>query len=482
MAKRIIMKIFHSTAEFYPFIKAGGLSDMISSLSKEQAKKHQVHVAIPYIRSLLETPKFSGKEFKCIHPNSVIGSESSILLQNSQFLHAIWEGVNLYFFKSSLFENLDRIYENPDEHFRFALFSYACFHLSLELGCDIFHAHDWHAALGTYFHSSSQFQMKTVFTIHNLAYQGDHPEWLCGFLKGEPFYLNLDILKHNGKINYLKGAISVSNKVTTVSPGYRDEVLSEPAGCGLSYNLRSRGEDFVGILNGIDTDIWNPETDKYLVKNYSIHNFIEGKKANKIALYQKISRDINLDRPLVGLIGRLTWQKGYETFLASYRNKWHHPFFYIFLGAGDPHLESELYYQSHHAQERLFFWRGYDEELAHLIEAASDFFLMPSLFEPCGLNQMYSQVYGTIPIVSRVGGLKNTVIEDPYYEENSTGFVFEPGLSHSLDYALDRVNTLYHSKERFYKMQERIMKKDWSWKTRMLEYDKLYENILNRGN
>jgi len=469
------MKIFHSAAEFFPFIKMGGLSDMLSSLSKEQAKDHTVYVAIPLLKNLQEIPEFTGVEYPCIDRSAVTGSPASLHLKDSRFREAIWQGVHLCFFESPVFGDLERIYENSDEHYRFAIFSYACFHLSLLIGAEIFHAHDWHAALGCYFHSSSSFDMKTVFTIHNLAYQGDHPEWMCGFLKGAPFYLNLDILRHNGKINYLKGAISVSHKITTVSPGYRNEILTEPSGCGLSYNLRSRGEDFLGILNGIDTNLWNPATDPYLAKNYTSDSFEEGKLENKKFLYTKMSRDLHLNRPLIGLIGRLTWQKGYETFLASFKNKWYLPFFYVFLGSGDPKLEEELHYYSHHAQERLFFWKGYNEELSHLIEAASDFFLMPSVFEPCGLNQMYSHAYGTIPIVSRVGGLKDTVLEDPYYQDNSTGIVFEPGLSHSLDYALDRANTLYQDKLRFQSMQKKVMSLDWSWKSRVKEYYKLYE-------
>lgn len=472
------MKLFHATAEYYPYIKMGGLSDMLSSLSKEQSKKHKTFVALPLVKNLKKKPSFTGNSYSCIHPEAVLGSESSFILQDSRFLEAKEGDVLLYFFDSPLFRDLDRIYENPDEHYRFALFSYACFHLSLVLGADVFHAHDWHTALGTYFHASSVDGLPTVFTIHNLAYQGDHPEWLCGFLKGEPFYLNLDLLKHAGKLNYLKGAVSVATKITTVSPGYRNEVLSEPQGCGLSFNLRARGEDFSGILNGVDPMEWNPEFDNRIHRKYSVSDIERGKLENKKSLFKEIGRDIDPTRPLVGLIGRLTWQKGYETFLASFRNKWYHPFFFVFLGSGDIRMEGELFHFSHYAQERLFFLKGYDEDFARKIEAASDFFIMPSLFEPCGLNQMYSQNYGTIPIVSRVGGLKDTVVEDPYREENTTGLLFEPGASHSLDFALDRANTLYQDKPKFRALRERIMKLDWSWESRVEEYYSIYNGII----
>lgn len=473
------MKIFHCSAELYPYIKMGGLSDMLASLAKEQAKENEVAVAIPLIAGLKTPAKFTGKTYPCIHPNAVVGSESSYILRDSVFREAVLGEVTVFFFDSPLFRDLERIYENPDEHYRFALFSYACFVRSLDWKADIVHAHDWHTALNCYFHDASVDGLPTVFTIHNLAYQGDHPEWLCGFLKGEPFYLNTDLLRHAGKINYMKGAISVADRVTTVSPGYRDEVLWEPQGCGLSYNLRQRGSHFQGILNGLDAEEWNPQSDKHIAKHYNIHTYESGKLANKQALYERLGRKIDPSRPVVGLIGRLTGQKGYETFLSSFRNKWYHPFFYIFLGSGDIRLEGELFHYSHHAQDRIFFEKGYNEGLAHLIEAASDFFLMPSLFEPCGLNQMYSQAYGSIPIVSRVGGLKDTVKEDPYNEENSTGLLFEPGLSHSLDFALDRAWTLYQNKSRLEGYRKRIMSLDWTWKNRVEEYYSLYGEILD---
>ncbi|MCC5813189.1 MAG: glycogen synthase [Leptospira sp.] len=474
------MKILHATAEFYPYIKMGGLSDMLSSVTKEQSKTHETSVALPLIANLKKEPKFTGRVFSCIDLKSIIGSDSSKILSTSRFLEAEEGNVKLYFFDSPLFRDLPKIYENSDEHFRFALFSYACFHLSLLLKVDVFHAHDWHTALGVYFHDSSVDGLPTVFTIHNLAYQGDHPEWLCGFLKGEPFYLNIDLLKHAGKLNFLKGAVSVATKVTTVSPGYRNEVLGEPQGCGLSVNLSTRREDFVGILNGLDEEEWNPSTDTNIYKNYNVKNYIENKLENKISIFKEIKRDINPNRPIIGMIGRLTWQKGYETFLASYRNKWYHPFFYIFLGSGDEKMENELFHHSHYAQDRLFFLKGYDEEFARKIEAASDFFLMPSLFEPCGLNQMYSHRYGTVPIVSRVGGLKDTVVEDPFDIENSTGIIFEPGESHSLDFALDRANTLFKDTERFKNMQKRIMNLDWSWKSRVGEYYRVYNSAIRK--
>lgn len=472
------MKIFHATAEFFPYIKMGGLSDMLSSLSKEQSVSNEVSVALPLIQNLKTNPEFTGKTFSAIHPGSIIGAESSFILRDSKFREAKLGNVTLYFFDSPLFNTLDKIYENSDEHYRFALFSYACFHLSLSLEVDVFHCHDWHTALASYFHSSSPLGLPTVLTIHNLAYQGDHPEYLCGFLKGEPFYLNLDILKHKAKINFLKGAISTSSKVTTVSPGYRDEVLWEPNGCGLSFNLRQRGKDFIGILNGIDSEEWNPSIDKNISFPFNQKNVAKGKIQNKIVLYKEIERDIDPKRPLIGLIGRLTWQKGYATFLASFKSKIELPFFFVFLGSGDHELENELFHHSHHNLDRLFFYKGYSESFARKIEASSDFFLMPSLFEPCGLNQMYSHAYGSIPIVSKVGGLKNTVMEDPYNPSETTGILFEAEDSLSLDFALERASKLYEDSNQLESIQTRIMNLNWSWSSRVKEYTSVYNSII----
>ncbi|WCL50425.1 glycogen/starch synthase [Leptospira sp. GIMC2001] len=474
------MNIFHTSAEFYPYIKMGGLSDMLASLAKEEAKNNKVMVALPMISGLQDQPKFTGKKFSCIHPNAVIGSESSFILRDSIFLEAKIGDVYLYFFDSPLFRNLNRIYENSNEHYSFALFSYACFHLSLELKADIVHCHDWHTAITSYFHSSSVDGLPTVFTIHNLAYQGTHPEHICGFLKGEPFYLNLDIMKHDGKINYMKSAISTATKVTTVSPTYRDEVLWEPQGCGLSFNLRKRGADFLGILNGIDEDEWNPDLDSRLIQNFNRTTISQGKLANKIALYDEIGRKIDPSRPLIGLVGRLTWQKGYKYFLEAFLENAELPFYYIFLGSGDPNLEGELFHYSHHFQDRIFFYKGYSEQFARRIEASSDFFLMPSLFEPCGLNQMYSHAYGAIPIVSRVGGLRDTIKEDLYDVENSTGLLFEPGSTTSLKAALTRAHELYENKEKIEKIRTRIFAQDWTWKTRLQEFTNLYQDAIKK--
>ncbi|MDZ4724695.1 MAG: glycogen/starch synthase [Leptospira sp.] len=474
------MKILHATAEYFPFIKMGGLSDMLSSFSKEQAKKHDVSVCLPLISGLKENPKFTGNIIPIFSHSSAKSNPVMALLSDSQFLEAEYGKVKLYFFDSPLFRDLTSIYANSDEHFRFAIYSYACFALSRQLDVDVFHAHDWHTALSCALHKVSPFGKPTVFTIHNLAYQGDHPLWMTGFLKDEPFFLYPEAYLHDGKTNYMKSGLVSANQITTVSPGYRNETLIDINGFGLSSLLRKRESDYTGIINGIDREEWNPDGDKRLPFPYSVKNFTEGKLNNKIALYKEINRPwIDSNRPLIGIIGRLTYQKGYANFIKAFKERIHLPHFYIFLGAGEESLQNELFHLSHNEQNRIFFYKGYSEEFARHIEAASDFFLMPSLFEPCGLNQLYSHAYGAVPIVSRVGGLRDTVSESPLDGEY-TGIVFEPNDISSLGYALERANTLFQNPKKLSETIERIMKLDWGWEKRVSEYEAVYESAIRK--
>lgn len=473
------MKILHTTAEYFPFIKAGGLSDMLSSLSRFQSDFNEVHIALPYIPSITEKIEFTGQEYSAILEEDFYSTDACIILSKSKFLHAKKNKINLYFFRSDLFDRYHKIYGNTDELYSFAIFSYACYALGITLDVDIVHSHDWHTALVCVLNGVKKNGKPNLFTIHNLAYQGDHPFWMTGFLKIDPFNLNLDILANYDKVNYMKGALQYSQEITTVSEGYRDEVMVEPEGCHLSWLLNLRADSFTGILNGVDEKEWNPIYDKKIYSNYSKENVSRGKYINKKKLYSEYGLSVDLHRPLVGLVGRLTYQKGFETFLSTFKQREDLPFYYFILGSGDPNLESAFFHESHYSNHRLYFYKGFDEALARKIEAAADFFLMPSHFEPCGLNQLYSHSYGTIPIVSRVGGLKDTVNESEVIDD-LTGFVFEPGVDHSLNYALARAADLFRRKSDFSKVRGKIMEIDWSWKKSNLVYKKCYERAIQK--
>lgn len=472
------MKILHTTAELFPFIKVGGLSDMLASLSRFQSHEHEVAIALPWIRSIRAEIEYTGKELPCISTDAY-GSDSSNLLRDSVFLEAKMGDVKLYFFKSPVFENLYSIYRNSHEHYNFAIFSYACYHLGMQLDVDIVNSHDWHTALVSVLNATRSDGKATCFTIHNLSHQGDHPDYLTGFLRIDPFYLNPQALMNYDKVNYLKGALQHSDEITTVSPGYRDEILSEPTGCFLSWLLNQRADSLTGVLNGIDMDEWNPKTDQHIYCNFNASQVDEAKIENKIALYKDYGIYVEAGRPLVGFVGRLAYQKGIKTFLSSFPWKGHLSFYYFILGSGDIELENRLFYHSHHDNQRLFFYRGFSEPLARRIEAASDFFIMPSLFEPCGLNQFYSHRYGSIPIVSRVGGLKDSVNET-WEMDKMTGFVFEPAQDHSLSFALDRAHSLYYDKPALHQVRQNIMNLDWSWKTRVSDYLAVYQRAIDK--
>jgi starch synthase len=472
------MKILHASAEYFPYTKMGGLADMLASLTKEQSRTEEVYVALPLIGKLGKEPNWTGKEVGALLPQDANEETIAVsLLAKARFREAIESGVKLYFFDSELFSGLNSIYGQANEHYRFAIFSYACYALSQILQVDVFHAHDWHTALSLTLQKNSTKPIPSLFTIHNLAYQGDHPFWMTGFLKEDPFYLITSPFDQDGKCNYMKAGILSAGQITTVSPGYREETLREPNGFGLSYVLNKRKADYTGILNGIDPDEWNPKVDKRIFQTYHLQNWKEGKRKNKEHLYREIGRpNVSLDLPLIGLIGRLTYQKGFPTFLQAFLERRHLPHRYVVLGSGDPETENAFFHLSDTMPDVFYFYKGYNESLAHQIEAASDFFLMPSLFEPCGLNQMYSHVYGTIPIVSRVGGLRDTV-DESIDIQFKTGIVFEPNDKSSLGYALERAKDLFVSPERDHVVKN-MMNLDWTWTKRKVEYDRVYKKAI----
>jgi len=294
------MKILHTTAEYFPYIKAGGLSDMLASLSRYQAEIYEVHIALPFIPSIIEKIEYTGVEFPALLEEDFYSTDACITLSKSKFLHAKKGNLNLYFFKSELFEGYKKIYGNTDELYSFAIFSYACYALGVQLNVDIVHSHDWHTALVCVLNGVKKAGKPTLFTIHNLAYQGDHPFWMTGFLKIDPFNLSLETLTNYDKVNYMKGALQHTQEITTVSEGYRDEVMVEPEGCHLSWLLNLRSDSFSGILNGVDEKEWNPFYDKKIYKNYSVRDVNKGKFINKKKLYTEYGLNVDLRRPLVG--------------------------------------------------------------------------------------------------------------------------------------------------------------------------------------
>ncbi|HEX2970065.1 MAG TPA: glycogen synthase, partial [Bacteroidales bacterium] len=374
--------------------------------------------------------------------------------------------------------------DNPK---RFAFLSKAALELCTYLNFkpDIAHANDWHTAIIPAFvkrmyrpHPLFK-NTATVLTIHNIAYQGRYNRsyYFNTGLGWEDF--TQDKFEHYGDVNFLKGGIHFADVVNTVSPGYATETSEVPGGYGMEYFLNLKGEDYLGILNGADYDHWNPETDKLIPSNYSIDN-LYGKAVCKNALQQHFSLKQEPEIPVIGIVSRLVEQKGFriiaeciEELLAE------NNFQLVVLGAGDNRLENFFGSLPGKFEGKVGAYIGYNNELAHLVEAGSDFFLMPSLFEPCGLNQMYSLKYGTLPIVRSTGGLNDTVINYDQKTGEGTGFKFqEPSCKAAFNTITWVIDTWYNRKSHIKKLIKNAMQQNFSWEKSAGKYVKMYNRAL----
>jgi len=315
-----------------------------------------------------------------------------------------------------------------------------------------------------------------VFTIHNIAYQGLFPATTFARTNLPDELFHIDGLEYYSQVNYMKGGILFADRVTTVSPRYAREIQTPEFGCGLDGVAQTRADDIVGLLNGVDTAIWNPAVDALLPARYSRAE-MTGKAICRAELLKRVGMAANFTGPIFGIVARFADQKGIHLVLANRdfvlgtNSRW------VVLGSGDKRLEDEMRALAAEAPDKVALVAKLDEAMSHLIEAGSDFFVMPSLFEPCGLNQMYSQVYGTVPIVSRVGGLADTVTDADEFPGTGTGLMCEPNAG-SLGDALGRALVLYADKRRYSAVQQRGMARDFSWKVAAAGYENLYREAL----
>ena len=487
------MKILMVTSETVPFAKTGGLADAVSALAISLRKQgHDVKIVMPRFY------KIDRSKLKAIdEPVAVAAGQIETWVK---FYYANLPGtdVPVYFIDHEQAFGRDGIYgtkAEPDFHdnpYRSAVLCHGAFQLCRFLGWypDIMHAHDWFCALvpvllkhvcrnGYFAHTAS------VFTIHNLGYQGWYPESSFPAL-GIDWNLYYGAgLERNGSINLLQSAISCADMITTVSPTYAGEMQSVEGGFGLDGLLRVRTDCVRGVLNGCDLETWNPGTDKLLPANFTYKD-LEGKAKCKAVLQKKMGLKLDPKVPLIGIVTRLADQKGIaEVFAPTYGSIYsmctNMNLQFAILGSGEKWCEDEI--RALEAKlPNLKAYIGYDESLSHLIEAGSDFFLMPSRYEPCGLNQMYSMLYGTLPIVRRTGGLADTV--EQYNEEtgDGTGFLFDsltPGAIY--DTVGWAVYAYYNKKAHILKMQKKGMQKNFSWDTSALNYVSVYSEALMRG-
>ena len=470
-------------SEARPFCKTGGLADVVYSLSKELVKMGEdVCIFLPFYDSIRR--QISEKALK---KAASFKTHMSWRKQNVDVYQLVSEGINYYFIENQQYFERGHIYGDFDDGERFAFFTMAVkqFMLTKRMYPNIIHVHDWQAGilpclLRVDDECREKFaKTKFVFTIHNPAFQGLMPKFTLG-----DFYNLTDEYYDNGSVRFkdqvstLKAGIVYANKITTVSPTHHLELLTPEGGMGLDQVLRYREWDFSGILNGIDYLEFNPNEDKQIAKPYSEKNLVSCKKANKEALMNQYGLK-NTKGPLFSLVTRITWQKGFDIIFPAVEELIRRGASIFMLGSGEHQYEQKWEELRNRYPDRVGIFIGYSDNLAHKVYAASDFFIMPSLFEPCGLGQMIAQRYGALPIVRRTGGLKDSVIcYDGSNAETSNGFGFDAYSIYEMNRTAQYAYDIYENKKILHQLMKNAMVTDNSWLKSTLEYIKLYKALV----
>ncbi|WFP50026.1 glycogen synthase GlgA [Methylomonas sp. EFPC3] len=475
-------KILFASSETHPLIKTGGLADVAGSLPQALAELGQdVRIIMPNYQAIKNCEP--GRYLCTVRVNNCDVNLLETRLPDSSVI--VWLVDYPPFFNvpgNPYLDEAGRPWANIGE--RFALFCRIIVEVAmnrayLDWRADILHCNDWQTGLAPALLSLEQEPPATVFTIHNMAYQGLFPGSAYSQLNLPGQLLHPEGLEFHGMLSFIKGGLAYADRITTVSPTYAQEIQTPEFGYGLEGLLAHKQQQLSGIINGIDTAVWNPSSDSYLAHNYSADN-LEGKQANKAALQQQLGLPIAADVPLFGLIGRLVEQKGIDLVLNCLAEMTSLPLQFALLGSGDKSIEYRLQEFARLYPEKVAVTIGYDERLAHQIEAGADIFLMPSRFEPCGLNQMYSQRYGTIPIVRKTGGLADTVVDalpESIANGTASGIAFNDASAAALIEAIKRSLVLYHNPKIWHQIQRNAMAKDFSWKNSAAQYMALYDEI-----
>ena len=472
------MKVCFIAAEAAPFVKVGGLGDVIGSLPKALRELGvDARVILP-LYSSIDRERF-GLKYKAY-----------------QFVYLGWrhsycgifetevDGVPCYFVDNEQYFNRDSIYGQIDDGERFAFFSKAALEIlpALDFKPDVVNVNDWHTALSVIYldvlkSREAEFykDMKSVLSIHNIEFQGRFNPYEMGNLFGlENKYF--DALIYNGDVNLLKGAIQLADRVNTVSETYAREILDPYFSYGLDKILTVEQGKLRGILNGIDVDKFNPKTDPMIPVNYDLKTF-EDKVQNKLAFQKEMDLEVNADIPLIGMVTRLTHQKGIDLILQASEEILKTGAQLVILGTGDAHYESALRSLEHYRHDRVRSILLFSNEMSAKIYAASDLFLMPSKTEPCGLSQLISMRYGTVPVVHRVGGLRDTVI--PFTGVEGNGFTFESFQAGDMMDAIYRAMTcFYQSPDEWKQIIKNNLQKDVSWEQSAKKYLDLYHEVV----
>lgn len=473
------MNVLFVSTEATPFAKTGGLADVIGSLPKELLKLNMnVCVMLPLYKSIKE----------------VYGS--SLIYRSNVYVPLGWrdcycgvfemehDGVNYYFLDNEQYFYRDNYYGYYDDAERFSFYSKAALEVlqHLEFKPDILHCNEWQTALipvylkTLYQRIALYDRIRTVFTIHNIEYQGQYGKEILGDVLGLSKF-DETILEMDGDLNFMKGAIVTCDRLTTVSPTYAEEIKYSFFAHNLETIIQKNEYKLCGILNGIDRKLYNPARDKDLVAKYSV-NTMDKKVRNKVALQEELGLEINETIPLIAMVGRLAEHKGIALVKHAFDDMMKEPMQFVLLGTGEKEYEDFFHSKSYEYNNRMAVITTFSTSLASRIYAGADLFLMPSVSEPCGLSQMIALRYGTVPIVRETGGLKDTVT--PFNSETGigNGVTFYSINAHDMLYAVRRGQALYKDKELWNNLMKNAFLSDFSWKKSTLKYIKLYQELL----
>jgi len=477
------MRIAMISPEVTPFAKTGGLADVAGALAVALERLgHEVSLVMPAYRCVLRGD-FALKEtpMRFSVPLADRHEEGAVLRAG------LGKNISVHLIRADRYFDRDSLYgasagDYPDNAERFVFFSRAALEILRQDPVDIVHCHDWQSALAIVFLKTQAARYpeltssRTVFTAHNLGFQGIFEESEWPLLDLEQRFFSPEYLEFHSHVNFLKGALVFADKITTVSPTYAREILRTEQGFGLEGVLQRRAGDVVGILNGVDYGLWNPAVDPWIAARYTESN-LTAKRDCKRSLQRALGLPARDNAPLLGMVSRLTSQKGFDLVEKILDQLMERDLQMAILGSGEERYEEFLRRVAKQFSKKVGVRVGFDEALAHRIEAGADILLMPSLYEPCGLNQMFSLKYGTIPIVRAVGGLKDTVEDFDLERGTGTGFVFGPYEPEALLAAVERALQAYGDKKTWTALRRRAMSMDFSWERSADAYSNLYQQL-----
>jgi starch synthase len=476
------MKILFVSSEAHPFMKTGGLGDVAYALPKALRKLGvDVRVIIPKYSDIKE--EFRSKMLTLSTFNVPVGWRN----QYGGLQYLEYDGIPFYFIDNEYYFKRPSSYGYQDDGERFAFFCRAVLeginHM-IDFTPDVIHLNDWHSGMippimtEHYSHNPRFYNIKTIFTIHNLQYQGLFPREILGdLLSLSDDYFTEDKVKYYDGVSFMKGGLNFSDKITTVSKSYAEEIRTPFYGEGLHGLLQVRSSDLSGIVNGIDTELFDPKTDNELFFNYDYNN-LDIKLKNKVELQKSLNLPMDESIPMIGMVTRLAGQKGVDLVAHIIEELLQLNLHLVVLGTGEQKYEDMLRYYSGVSPDKLSVNITFNNTLAKRIYAASDLFLMPSLFEPCGIGQLLALRYGSLPIVRETGGLRDTVQSYNEYTNMGNGFSFANYNAHDMLYTIKRALGFYENKNLWNSIVKNAMMEDNSWRKSATEYKELYASLI----